>query len=169
MARSLIEVRDSAIHGRGVFATRPIARGTRIVEYTGQRISWEEADRREALKDEDDTHTMLFTVDKKTVIDATNRGSVARFINHSCLGNCKSYNEEDRIFIEARRAISPGEELAYDYKLSMDGQKITRALKKQYACRCGTGKCRGTLLFEPKKRVATASSGTSKKAAAKPA
>ena len=169
LARRLIEVRESPIHGRGVFAVRPIARGTRIIEYTGQRISWEEADRREALKAEDDTHTMLFTVDKKTVIDATNRGSNARFINHSCLGNCKSYNDESRIFIEARRAIAAGEELAYDYKLSMDGQKLTRALKKQYACRCGAATCRGTLLFEPKKRkVAVVKDGGKKRGSSVP-
>ncbi|MBI5289069.1 MAG: SET domain-containing protein-lysine N-methyltransferase, partial [Chloroflexi bacterium] len=115
MARRMIEVRESPIHGRGVFAARPIARGTRILEYTGERISWDEADRREALKAEDDTHTMLFTVDKKTVIDATRRGSDARFINHACLGNCRSYIDEKRVYIEARRNIKAGEELCYDY------------------------------------------------------
>ena len=154
MARRMIEVRESSIHGRGVFAARPIARGTRIIEYTGERISWDEADRREALKAEDDTHTMLFTVDKKTVIDATRRGSDARFINHACLGNCRSYIDGKRVYIEARRNIKPGEELCYDYKLSMDGEKITRKLRKAYACRCATPRCRGTLLYVPRARAA---------------
>lgn len=154
MARKMIEVRESPIHGRGVFAARPIARGTRILEYTGERITWDEADRREALKAEDDTHTMLFTVDRKTVIDATRRGSDARFINHACLGNCRSYIDGKRVYIEARRNIKAGEELCYDYKLSMDGEKITRKLRKAYACRCGTHRCRGTLLYVPRERPA---------------
>ena len=78
MPRRMIEVRDSPVHGRGVFATREIPRGTTVIEYTGECISWDEADRREELKDDNDTHTMLFTVDKKTVIDASQRGSDAR-------------------------------------------------------------------------------------------
>jgi SET domain-containing protein len=147
LPRKLFEVRRSPIHGRGVFAVRPIPRGTRIIEYTGERVSPEEADRREAKKREDDTHTMLFTVDKKTVIDATRRGSDARFINHACLGNCRSHNEDGRIFIEARRLIQPGEELTYDYQLSLDGDTVTKKLRRLYACRCGSPRCRGTLLY----------------------
>lgn len=167
MARRMIEVRESPIHGRGVFATRPIARGTRIIEYTGERVSWEEADRREELKAADDTHTMLFTVDKKTVIDATRRGSDARFINHACLGNCRSYIDGKRVYIESRRTIQPGEELSYDYKLQMDGEKITKKLRKMYACRCGTPRCRGTLLYVPRERPAAAKRPAKAKAATK--
>jgi SET domain-containing protein len=152
LSRRPFVVRNSPIHGRGVFAVRPIERGTLILEYTGDRISWEEADRREEGKREDDTHTMLFTVDRRTVIDATRRGSDARFINHSCWGNCRSYIDDDRVFIEARRRIHPGEELTYDYKLSMDGDKVTRKMRKAYACRCGSPKCRGTLLYIPGER-----------------
>jgi SET domain-containing protein len=166
----MIEVRESPIHGKGVFALRPITRGTRIIEYTGERISWEEADRREEKKDENDTHTMLFTVDKKTVIDATRRGSDARFINHACLGNCRSYIDGKRVFIEARRNIQPGEELCYDYKLQMDGEKVTRKLRKMYACRCGKPRCRGTLLYvprEPPPATAKAAAGNVKASAAK--
>ncbi len=153
MARKLFEVRDSPIHGKGVFAIRPIPRGTTIVEYTGERISWDEADRREEEKDDGDTHTMLFTVSKKVVIDATRRGSDARYVNHSCWGNCRTFIDKDRVYIESRRNIQPEEELFYDYKLSMDGAKITKKLRKAYACRCGSSKCRGTLLFEPKQRA----------------
>jgi SET domain-containing protein len=163
----MIEVRNSPIHGSGVFALREIPRGTTIIEYTGERISWDEADRREEKKDPDDTHTMLFTVNKKVVIDATRRGSDARYINHSCWGNCNSYIEDDRVYIQSRRKILPGEELAYDYKLQMDGEKITKKLRKQYACRCGSPKCRGTLLDVPKKDPAVAAKkAASKKAAA---
>jgi SET domain-containing protein len=131
---------------------RTIPRGTTIIEYTGERITWEEADRREEGKDPDDTHTMLFTVNKKVVIDATRRGSNARYVNHSCWGNCRTYIDDDRVYIESRRKIEPGEELLYDYKLSMDGEKITRKLKKAYACRCESPRCRGTLLYVPNPR-----------------
>jgi len=159
----MIEVRRSPIHGRGVFALAPIPRGTTIIEYTGDRISPAEADRREELKHPDDTHTMLFTVDKTTVIDATHRGSDARFINHSCAGNCRSYNDGKHVFIEARRLIHPGEELSYDYRLTLGGEKLTCKLRKLYACRCGSPKCRGTLLYLPRPRRSPA------KTAAKPA
>lgn len=151
--RRYIEVRNSPIHGKGVFAIREIPRGTTVVEYTGERISWDEADRRDEKKDPDDTHTMLFTVNKKVVIDASRRGSDARFINHSCAGNCRSYIDDDRVYIETRRKILPGEELSYDYKLTMEGEKLTRAMRKAYACRCDSPKCRGTLLYVPGQRA----------------
>lgn len=160
----MIEVRDSPIHGRGVYALREIPRGTTIIEYTGERISWEEADRREEEKDDDDTHTMLFTVNKKVVIDATRRGSDARFVNHSCWGNCRTYIDDDRVYIESRRKIQPGEELLYDYKLSMDGEKITQKLKKAYACRCGSPRCRGTLLNLPSAKKDAEKAATKKAA-----
>jgi len=65
-----IEVRNSNVHGRGVFATRRIEKGERIIEYLGERVSHEEADRRYESKEENDSHTFLFIVDSKTVIDA---------------------------------------------------------------------------------------------------
>jgi SET domain-containing protein len=82
------------------------------------------------------------------VIDAGVRGNAARWINHSCAPNCKSYEDDDgRVYIEARRAIAPGEELTYDYRLSFDG-RITRKIRAEYACRCGSKRCRGTLLLK---------------------
>ena len=79
-----LTVRRSAIQGRGVFALRPIRKGTRVVEYTGERISQREADRRYTSENGWSPHTMLFVVDGKTVIDATRQGNSARWINHSC-------------------------------------------------------------------------------------
>jgi SET domain-containing protein len=133
-------VKKSNIHGRGVFAARDIRKGERIVEYTGERISTKEADRRYA-KLPDNGHTMLFTVNDKIVIDATQRGS-----SHSCSGNCHAVEEEDRIYIEARRDIPAGTELSYDYQLDFDG-RITQAAKRLYGCRCGARNCRGTMLY----------------------
>lgn len=138
-------VRKSSIHGRGVFALSHIPKGSRLIEYTGEHISHDEADARYGEEHEDSPHTMLFSVDDEIVIDATRRGSSARWINHSCAPNCEAVEDEDRIFIEAIRNILPGEELTYDYNLILD-ERHTPALKRAHACCCGEHHCRGTLL-----------------------
>ena len=109
-----LEVRPSPIQGLGGFATRPIARGTRIVEYTGERITHAEADARYDDIGMPRHHTFLFTVDGRTVIDAAGGGGVARFLNHACEPNCAPLIEGERVFITARRDIGTGEELTYD-------------------------------------------------------
>ena len=146
----LVEVRNSPVHGRGVFAAKPIAKGARIIEYIGDRISHDAADKRYDDHDENDNHTFLFIVDKKTVIDAGVGGNDARFINHQCEGNCESVIENRRVFIKATRAIAPGEELGYDYEIGRDKDDPDN-VDEIYACRCGTPKCRGTML-EPAKK-----------------
>ena len=139
-------VRHSSIHGRGVFASTEIPRGTRIIEYKGKRSSWDEALARPNSDPDDPAHTVLFEIDDGRVIDATVRGNAARWINHSCAPNCVTHEDESgRVFIDARRRIRPGEELTYDYQLSVEG-RLTRKERAQYACCCGAAKCRGTLL-----------------------
>ena len=140
-----VDTRDSGIHGRGVYATRPIKKGTRIIEYLGERITHAEADRRYARKGEDDGHTFLFIASRRTVIDAGVNGNEARFINHSCAPNCETVIEHGRVFIEAIRRIRPGEELGYDYQLTWEStdDPVELAL---YACHCGAKRCRGTML-----------------------
>lgn len=139
-------VRSSGIHGRGVFATTEITRGTTIVEYKGKRSSWDDAMERPDSDPDDSAHTFLFEIDDGRVIDARVRGNAARWINHSCQPNCVTHETEDgRVFIEAKRKIREGDELTYDYRLTIDG-KLTRKERAQYACRCGTPRCRGTLL-----------------------
>jgi hypothetical protein len=135
-------VRTSKIHGRGVFASRPIRKGTKILEYTGPIVTADEADKIGADSENGHSHTMLFQIDKDRVIDGT-RGGDARYINHSCDPNCEAVQYGDKIFIEALRAINKGEELVYDYHLQVAG-KITDKVKKEYACFCGSPKCRGT-------------------------
>ena len=145
-------VRSSPIHGRGVFAARHIRKGTKILEYKGERISNKEADRRY-----DDTrmkrhHTFLFTLDKKTVIDGAigAGGSDASYINHSCDPNCEAIITGKRIFIHALRDIEPGAELAYDYQYERTGENDDE-LEKFYVCRCGAQNCRGTIM-KPERR-----------------
>ena len=141
----LIEVRDSAIHGRGVYAIASIKRGTRIIEYLGERISHAEADERYEDRGEDDGHTFLFIASRRTVIDAGVDGNGARFINHSCDPNCETVIEGSRVFIDAIRNIKLGDELGYDYQLTWEStdDPVELAL---YRCRCGARKCRGTML-----------------------
>jgi uncharacterized protein len=144
-ASPLIEARNSRIHGRGVYAIAPIRKGTRIIEYLGERISHDEADRRYENKGDDDGHTFLFIASNRTVIDAGVNGNEARFINHSCAPNCETVIENSRVFIDAIRNIRPGEELGYDYQLTWESTDDPAELAL-YACRCGAKKCRGTML-----------------------
>lgn len=146
----MIRVRNSRIHGKGVFATRRIRKGTRIIEYVGERLTHEEADRRYEDHDVNDNHTFLFIVDRNTVIDAGVGGNASRFINHSCDGNCESVIEKGRVFIEAVRTIQPGEELGYDYEIGREPDDPPN-VDEIFACRCGSPKCRGTMLWPPKR------------------
>ena len=142
-----IAVRNSPIHGRGVFALRQIPKSTRIIEYKGKLITDKEADRRYGRLHENSAHTMLFSVDGGLVIDATRGGNSARWINHSCAPNCEIEEVGHRVLIEARRDIRPGEELAYDYNLQI-GERHTQKAKREHACSCGARRCRGTMLGE---------------------
>jgi len=140
-----VAVRNSPIHGRGVFAVTAIGRGTRILEYTGERMSHAEADRRYSELHDGSSHTMLFAATDKVVIDATKRGGPARWINHSCAPNCEANEEDGRVFIDAIRAIRPGQELSYDYNLLLE-ERHTAKQKREHPCHCGSRKCRRTLL-----------------------
>lgn len=167
-ASPLIKVRRSRIHGRGVFALRRIPKGTRIIEYLGDRITHTQADRRYKDHDESDNHTFLFSVDRGLVIDAGVDGNDARFINHSCGPNCESVIERRRVFIDALRDIEPGEELSYDYQIGRERGDPPN-VDEIYACRCGAAQCRGTMLWPPRRPKRTrkpTSAGKRRKSAA---
>ena len=149
----MFKVRNSRIHGKGVFALRRIRKGTRITEYEGERVSHAEADRRYEHKADDDNHTFLFIVDGRTVIDAGVDGSDARFINHSCDPNCETVIENRRVFIEAIRTIQPGDELSYDYQIQREPGDPDD-IDEVFACRCGAAGCRGTMLWPAEPRRA---------------
>ena len=136
-----IEVRESRVHGRGVYAIKLIPKGARIIEYTGKRVLWEHAP-----DDLADPHTFLFGLDNGTeVIDPTTGGNEARWINHSCDPNCEAIEEDERVFIYALRDLQPGEELFYDYALQVD-EPVTREVAEGWKCFCGSSRCRGTML-----------------------
>ena len=145
------ELRRSKIQGRGAFAIRPIKKGTRIIEYLGERISHTEADKRYDDSGMGRHHTFLFSVGRSTVIDAAVGGNDARFINHSCAPNCEAIEDKKRIFIEAIRDIAEGDELTYDYAYERDGTE-DEEWEKLYMCKCGAATCRGTILAPKKTR-----------------
>ncbi|HJV82385.1 SET domain-containing protein [Noviherbaspirillum sp.] len=139
-------VKASPIHGKGVFATRMIPAGSRIIEYRGERIDWAEAQRRAEQKGGPLNHTFFFSLHDGRVIDGGRRGNAARFINHACEPNCEALEHEDgRVFLYALRPIARGEELSYNYALIYEGRH-TPAVKRAFACRCGTPGCTGSYL-----------------------
>lgn len=158
MPRKIV-ARRSAIHGNGVFAVAPIAKGERVIEYKGRRRTHEEVDN-DVTGDADSGHTFLFTLNDEYVIDANYDNNAARWANHGCKPNCEAVLEEhdgddrrrDRVFIEAIRKIKPGEELIYNYGITLD-EAHTPRMKKIWACHCGAKNCTGTML-QPKRKKA---------------
>lgn len=155
-----IAVRRSKVQGRGIFATRAISEGERIIEYTGERISPSEADARcsddEAMRRH---HTFLFAVSPRIVIDGGRGGNESRFINHSCDPNCDVVISRGRVYIHALRDIAEGDELFYDYWYETDESYDWDDVRRIYPCRCKAANCRGTLARPPRKGVRTAAKG----------
>ena len=127
-------IRSSSLHGVGVYTTAPIAKDTRVLEYTGERIP---ANKTDGMYDE---VTYLFGLDGgKTVIDGF---GMAAFVNHSCDPNCETDQIDGKIWIIALRDVQPGEELSYDYNI------YDTEPGEQVPCYCGAANCRGTMVSE---------------------
>lgn len=142
---SPIRVERSDVHGQGVFATRHLAAGVRVIEYVGEVISMAEAVARHPHDPHHPDHTFYFDLGDGRVIDALQGGNASKWINHSCRPNCVPDEVQGRIYIVTRRPVFRGEELTFDYGLFSD-EPMSEALKARYACRCGAPKCRGTML-----------------------
>ena len=142
---SPIRVERSGVHGWGVFATRHLAAGERLIEYVGEVISMAEAIARHPHDAANPDHTFYFHLDDGRVIDALHGGNASKWINHSCRPNCEPVEVKGRVFIKTRRQIWRGEELTFNYGLVSD-EPLTEELKAKYACRCGAKKCKGTML-----------------------
>jgi len=165
---SLIEVRESGVHGRGVYALQPIAAGKKVIEYKGEIISWEEALERHPHDPSQPTHTFYFHLDDGHVIDGKHQGNDAKWMNHSCEPNAEAEQKGDRVFLRALRDIETGEELFFDYGLVIEG-RITAAIRKDYACWCGTPSCRTTMLaLTPRQLQAVRKPSAVRKSAAAP-
>jgi SET domain-containing protein len=127
-----LEVRSSAIHGRGCFTTLPIKKGKCILEYTGRRLRRQEADR---IYHERPSTYLFVLADGQTVIDGI---GMASLVNHSCQPNCEPAEKDERIYLFALKDIAAGEELTYDYNL-------TNSNEHEMPCHCDSSKCRGTM------------------------
>ena len=127
-------LRDSGIHGLGVYAGESIPPKRKVIEYTGERISRRETKRRSMLQDK---QIYLFTLDNYWTLDGACGGSGAEYINHSCEPNLITWIHKGHILYMSCRAIKRGEELTVDYHFSKDIDKVP--------CFCGSSKCRGTI------------------------
>ncbi|XPS94006.1 hypothetical protein M3J09_003332 [Ascochyta lentis] len=146
-----VEVMETEGRGYGVRAMRTFEPHQIIVEYAGEIITQSECERRMKQVYKKDKCYYLMSFDNKMIIDAT-RGTIARFVNHSCEPNCEmikwTVGGEPRMALFAgSRGVMTGEELTYDYNFDPFSQKNIQE------CRCGTESCRGVLGPKPKKLV----------------
>ena len=132
----LVQFRRSRIHGMGGYARCPIAKGTRIIEYVGKRITKTESN----IQCEGD-NVYIFTLDDEFDLDGNVDWNPARFINHSCAPNCEAEWDEDRLWIVAFRDIQPGEELSFNYGYDLEDYR-------EHPCLCGTSECVGYIVAE---------------------
>lgn len=111
--------------GLGLYATQDFTKGELVIEYVGEKIADAEAQRRGGK--------YLFELNDSWTIDGKGRENVARYINHSCRPNCypELDENEERVFIFAKRKIAIGEELTYDY-----GKQYFNLEIKPHGCRC---------------------------------
>lgn len=137
-------VRCSPVHGKGVFATRQLRAGERVLEYKGEVTTWRDAVRRHR-RDGVDGHTFLFGLSDGRVIDGSRGGNSARWLNHACTPNCETVEDGGRIFINTLDTVKAGEELFIDYLLVVD-DPLDEDARRQYACQCGTATCRGSMI-----------------------
>jgi SET domain-containing protein len=131
--------RTSDIHGRGVYARRDIPAGTRIVQYTGEYVTYAVGNRRDKEREKKGKSVYSFVVSKDAVVDGGVGGGIARYINHSCSPNCYVTISGGKIWINALEDIRPGEEITYDYG-------FTYAYGKKHKCCCGSPNCVGVIV-----------------------
>ncbi len=150
--RDFIQVQASGIHGTGVFAKRPIPKGTRVIEYAGRRFAKTDLLGQAARGERKMTYVL--NLDEDTAIDGAEQGNDARFINHSCEPNCELYIFDLTPYIYAMEEIPTGAELTFDYQLqSATSRRISRSLGRElFPCHCGAPSCRGSLVALPARR-----------------
>ncbi|MFP4156697.1 MAG: SET domain-containing protein [Opitutales bacterium] len=166
MPKRLCKVGPSPIHKRGLFATTEIAAGTDIIQYVGEKISKEESTRRALEWEEKARKTgaglvYIFELDEEWDLDGRRGRNPARYMNHSCDGNCEAINYDGEIWIVARKDIETGEELTYDYGYDMEHFL-------DHPCGCGSDNCIGYIVREDqRKKVKKLLKGKKKKKSGK--
>jgi uncharacterized protein len=132
----LVLFKGSPIHGMGGFAKLAIGKGTRIVEYVGERIS-----KSESLRRCEQNNEYIFSLNEEQDLDGNVAWNPARLFNHSCAPNCDAYLEDGRIWIFATRDIRAGEEITFNYGYDLVDYR-------EYPCRCGSPNCVGYIVAE---------------------
>ncbi len=132
----LLVFKPSPIHGTGGFARAGIAAGTRIIEYTGERIC-----KGESLRRCEQGNHFIFALDDEHDLDGNVEGNPARFLNHSCDPNCEAVLDEGRIWIVALRDISAEEEITFNYGYDLEDYR-------EHPCRCRAARCAGYIVAE---------------------
>ncbi len=131
-----LRIAPSPIHGQGGFATSFLAKGTRVIEYAGARITKQESMRRCQAQ-----NWFIFGLDDEFDLDGNVEWNLARFLNHSCAPNCEAVCEEGRIWIMALRDIEPEEEITFNYGYDL-------ADYQEHPCHCGAAECVGYMVAE---------------------
>lgn len=131
---TFIGFRKSAIHGTGGFARSAISKGTRLIEYVGEKI-----DKAESLRRCEADNEYIFTLNEQTDLDGNVDRNPARFINHSCDPNCDAELDGEQIWIVANRDIAAGEEITFNYGFDLEDYR-------NYPCRCGSPNCVGYIV-----------------------
>lgn len=139
-----IYVKESNIHNKGVFAFKDIPKGTKIIEYIGEKITKEAAEER-LDRDEKNGTVYVFELDENYDIDGFVGGSDAIYINHTCNPNSEVDIIDGKIWIIATKDIKKDEELSYDYGFDLDEDTLN------HKCRCGHTNCIGYLVNSDKK------------------
>ena len=134
----LYRVRKSKIDNYGLYATKDIKKGTRVIEYKGKIITRIEAEKNP--KYDNDKAIYLFNINKRYDLDGDFNFNTARLINHSCDPNCEVDGVGLKLWIYALKDIKKNEELTYDYGFSFDKDY------KDFPCRCGARKCVGFIV-----------------------
>ncbi|XP_021769399.1 uncharacterized protein LOC110733636 isoform X2 [Chenopodium quinoa] len=138
-------VYKSGIHALGLYTSQFFQRGAMVVEYVGEIVGYRVADKRETeylsgRKLQYKSACYFFRIDKEQIIDATCKGGIARFVNHSCQPNCVAkvltVRGEKKVVFLAQRDIYPGEEITYDYHFNREDEG------KKIPCFCNSKNCR---------------------------
>ena len=141
------KVKNSKIHGTGIFATQNIKKNTNIIEYIGEKVTKVEGDRRSArrlkkyLNSKSTGSVYIFELNNKYDIDGSPAYNKARYINHSCEPNCEVDIVKNKIWISSIKNIKKGEELFYDY-----GYEFDKSDFRDHVCRCGSRNCIGFII-----------------------
>lgn len=164
-------VRNSPIHGRGLYAKKKIPKETWIVEYVGEKVDKDESDRRanallDEAKDTGGAKVYMFILNDEWDIDGNVPWNTARLMNHSCAPNVEAQTwDEKEIWFVALRDIQKGEELTFNYGFDLE-------CWQDHPCGCGSANCVGYIAGEDywpalKKKIAARQAREARKLAKK--